>query len=61
MPMPMPGTRSDRAPGGALEDVCTTQLPFRWLVRKIYKLQDTTSAEEEEEAVAEGGEGEGSH
>lgn len=23
----------------ALEDVCTTQLPFRWLVRKIYKLR----------------------
>lgn len=26
-------------PPRALEDVCTTQLPFRWLVRKIYKLR----------------------
>lgn len=35
LPLPLPLYPAPQA----LEDVCTTQLPFRWLVRKIYKLR----------------------
>lgn len=39
LPLPLPLPLPLYPAPQALEDVCTTQLPFRWLVRKIYKLR----------------------